>query len=315
MNHYEFDVPTIKEFDLLQNVINAVPTPIFYKNAKGKYLGCNTAFESFIGMSKHELIGFDVFELFDADLAEVYNNADQALLAEGGTQIYEARVKYADGSLHDVMFHKAILKTKVKEFNGVVGAILDITERKKMEKQLKQIAHKDCLTGLNNRYALLRKLKKAIKKMNFTCGTYISLDLDGFKQVNDLYGHPVGDKFLIEVGHRISTQVGEQGMVARIGGDEFAILIFEQKVSQQNSITKLSKKVQSLLDALMVLMEKPIIIRLSKHRTVKLNVSFSLGVSSIDPCKKSNVESILKSADRALYKAKREGKGRWSLQD
>ncbi len=298
--------PQIAEFDLLQNVINAVPTPIFYKNAKGQYIGCNTAFEHYVGMSKQELIGYHVFELFEPELAEVYHQADQALLNSGGKQIYEARVKFADGSYHDVMFHKAILNTQFPELNGVVGAILDITERKDMERQLRAIAHTDSLTRVANRYFIIRELENILKDKHLKYAVYISIDLDDFKQVNDTYGHPAGDKLLVQFSKRLKQMMGQRGLVARIGGDEFAILLTERRAKADKTPTEL---IESIMQPLMHMMNEEIILGTNK----RLTIGYSIGATLIEPNKHNSIEKVLQRADSALYKAKREGKGGWSL--
>ncbi len=122
---------------LTEAVIETLPAPVFYKDAAGKYLGCNSAFASFVGRSKEELVGKGVFELFEPDMAQIYFNADQELFAAGGKQVYEARVRYADGSVHDVLFHKAVFSTDEDDLLGMVGVMLDITERKELETSLK----------------------------------------------------------------------------------------------------------------------------------------------------------------------------------
>jgi len=129
-----------QEPSLVQAVINAVPAPVFYKDLKGRYMGCNRAFELFIGKSLAELAGRTVFDLFEEDLATVYARADQTLIDAGGTQVYEAQVRYADGSLHDVVFHKGLFHIGETGTDGLVGVILDITERKHAEDELRMNA-------------------------------------------------------------------------------------------------------------------------------------------------------------------------------
>jgi len=117
-------------------LIDAIPAPVFYKDAAGVYRGCNRAFEAYLGKSRDEIIGKDVYQLSPKELADVYKAADDALFASRGTQIYEARVRYADGTYHDVMFHKATFLDSYGELGGMIGTILDITTRKQAEKAL-----------------------------------------------------------------------------------------------------------------------------------------------------------------------------------
>ena len=123
---------------LLQTILDTVPAPIFYKDTDGLYLGCNTAFERYLGKSRAEVIGKSVFDLAPADLAQIYDNADRELLQQGGTQSYETQVVFADGSRHDVLFSKAVFPRQDHTPGGLVGAMLDITERKQAELALQE---------------------------------------------------------------------------------------------------------------------------------------------------------------------------------
>jgi diguanylate cyclase (GGDEF)-like protein/PAS domain S-box-containing protein len=120
----------------LAPLLDAIPAPVFYKDAAGIYRGCNKAFEAYLGKSRDEIIGKDVYGLSPKELADVYKAADDALFASRGTQIYEARVRYADGTYHDVMFHKATFADAAGNVAGMIGTILDITTRKQAEKAL-----------------------------------------------------------------------------------------------------------------------------------------------------------------------------------
>ena len=95
-----------EQLDFIQQLIETVPQPIFFKDARGAYLGCNAAFERCLGTARGDLVGRTVFDVAPPDLARVYHEADVALLQSGGTQIYEARVQWADGTRRDVVFHR-----------------------------------------------------------------------------------------------------------------------------------------------------------------------------------------------------------------
>ena len=122
--------------ELLQTILNSIPTPIFYKDVDGYYRGCNKAFCQYVGFNHEELVGHHVRELFPAEKAEVYDEADRKLLEEGGTQIYEAKVRFADGSDRDVVFHKAIYRNPDGSTGGLVGNMIDVTEIRKAEAEL-----------------------------------------------------------------------------------------------------------------------------------------------------------------------------------
>jgi PAS domain S-box-containing protein len=119
----------------LQTLVDTLPHPIFFKDNQGRYLGCNLAFEAFIGMKKEDLVGKTVYDIASKELAEVYEAADRALLESRQPQTYEASVRYADGSLHNVIFNKAVFYHQDGSLAGLVGAMLDITDRKRADEE------------------------------------------------------------------------------------------------------------------------------------------------------------------------------------
>jgi len=125
-----------QQLNFQQILIDTIPSPIFYKDTEGRYLGCNSSFESFIGLCKADIIGKTVYEISPKDLAEIYHGADLALFREPGVQQYETCVQYADGNRHDVIFTKANFTDLEGNAAGLVGVMLDITERKRAEQEL-----------------------------------------------------------------------------------------------------------------------------------------------------------------------------------
>ena len=286
----------IKQDHLLQAVINAVPAPIFYKNSHGCYLGCNKAFEEYVGLSKKQLIGKTAFELFDLELALIYDEADKKLLEQKAPQVYETQVRYADGSLRDVIFHKAVFNAVLENIDGIVGVILDVTERKQAQKELEKLAITDSLTGLVNRYFIVKELEKALLRADRTNNqvAFLMLDLDNFKTVNDTYGHPTGDALIVDVAKRILSAVRGNDVVARIGGDEFAILLDGENV--YDMAQNVAQKVLTLLHQTFVIDE---------HH---LNIGVSIGIATSNG-EKLTASDIMKSADIAMYEVKERGKG------
>lgn len=123
---------------LLELSLDSIPAPVFYKDTSGRYLGFNKSFEKFFGKTKGDLIGKSVFDINPLKLATIYHAKDAELFKESGQQIYETQVKDARGITHDVLFHKATMVNSVGEITGLIGIVLDITDRKQAEDALKE---------------------------------------------------------------------------------------------------------------------------------------------------------------------------------
>lgn len=128
-----------EQLDFLQVLINAIPNPIFYKDVHGVYLGCNKAFEEYVGLGREQIIGKTVYDVASGALADAYHEADLALFRQPGVQTYESRVVYADGTEHDVILYKATFHEPDGTLRGLVGTILDITERKRLEEEREKL--------------------------------------------------------------------------------------------------------------------------------------------------------------------------------
>ncbi len=117
-------------------LFEAVPTPLFYKDVGGHYLGCNRAFEELLGVAREAIVGRTVFDVAPPEIAEEYQRRDTELLTNPGRQTYEWRVKAADGKVRDVVFSKATFVDAEGNVAGLIGAILDVTERTRAEAAL-----------------------------------------------------------------------------------------------------------------------------------------------------------------------------------
>ena len=178
---------------------------------------------------------------------------------------------------------------------GWVATYEDITQRRRAEAQISYLAHHDGLTGLFNRRTFTEQLKPALaradrqnKKVAALC-----LDLDGFKDVNDSLGHPIGDALLREVGARIKENAREGDIVARLGGDEFVVLQTEVDTMEQPS---------ALAERLIAHLSRPFLIE-----GIEILISASIGIAT-SPVESRVAEDLIKNADMALHRAKAEGR-------
>lgn len=122
----------------LQTLIETVPSPIFYKDIEGRYLGCNKAFEKALGVKIEDVEGKSVYDLAPKDFADKYFEMDSRLFNNPGVQIYDTLVKYADGETHNIIFHKATYNGPDGKLAGLVGIMTDITFQKRAEDAVKE---------------------------------------------------------------------------------------------------------------------------------------------------------------------------------
>ena len=179
LNHRRAEKEIGNRLNFQQLLMDTIPSPIFSKNALGRYNLCNKAFQAYVGLTPEQLLGKTVFDLWPEELAQKYDEMDRKILGSSETQIYESQVRYADGSLHDVIFHKAVFRDDAGAPAGQVGVILDITERKateeersRMEAQVRQSRmieslmiqlNHDLNTPLTPLFALIPMIRKKVE--------------------------------------------------------------------------------------------------------------------------------------------------------
>jgi diguanylate cyclase (GGDEF)-like protein/PAS domain S-box-containing protein len=275
----------------LDTLIETIPNPIFYKDAEGRYQGCNHAFLELIGMERGSLIGRTVDEIWPPDLARAYREADGQILAQGGHQRYEAQVESGNGERRDVLFDKAVLTSKEGEPLGLIGTLTDITERKALEANLAHEASHDSLTGLFNRSHVERAALHTANEVDRYGGHLGGLlfDLDHFKQVNDNYGHAAGDEVLRRLAQLLHHRLREADIVGRWGGEEFLVILPQTDL-------KGARQVAEDLRHALEMEEMPEVGR----------VTMSVGCSEYRPGE--GTDPFIKRLDDALYAAKDAGR-------
>lgn len=279
----------------IAQLVETIPNPVFYKDETGRYIGCNAAFEQFIGLHRSKLIGRSAYDISPKELADKYHAADQMLFDHPGTQIYEASVSGADQQLCDVIFYKATFNKADGALGGLVGVILDITERKKMEETIWQQANYDALTGLPNRRLFRDRLGEEVKRAqrNGTTLALLFIDLDRFKEVNDLHGHDVGDQLLIQAAERIQSSIRLSDTVSRQGGDEFIVILPD--THDTDGAGRVAQEIINKLSAAFDLEGR------------QAYISASIGVA-LYPEDSQSIESLISFADQAMYAAKESGR-------
>lgn len=283
--------------DLIQPVLDALPVPVFFKDRQGVYQGCNKAFSDIMGKRSDELLGMTVFDLSPRDLAQVYFDADEALMASGGEQRYEAQIQLPSGERRDVMFYKSVLRDAHGQVTGLVGTLLDITERKALELRLADLAQHDPLTGLLNRRAILAHLEGLHKDrrqiLQPVC--LMMIDVDHFKSINDQHGHAVGDEVLRTVSHSLVAQLRDSDRVGRIGGEEFLVVLGSTDLPHAQQV---AERLRHELSQLTVT---------SANQTLRITVSIGLAQSQTH---EEDWAEVIGRADAGLYEAKRGGRNR-----
>ena len=290
----------------IENILTAffdtVPIPIFYKDLEGIYVDVNKSFLDTFGFEYDEIVGKTVFDIAPLEIAQGYQDADNYLLTHPDeTQIYKYRVKNRRTlQQYQVTFYKNVFRDEEGNVAGLIGAVLDNTEHESiknlLEEQAKSLKHKanhDNLTGLPNRSFFKDTLDYAMKKakrIDTKVATYY-IDLDHFKSINDTYGHDVGDEVLIQFSKKIKAILRESDMFARIGGDEFVIIVSEFEDP---------KNLAHLANKLIKAIEKPCMLT---EETFHLQCSIGI---SIYPNDGVYLDEILKNADLAMYKAKKD---------
>lgn len=212
----------------LRYALDNVPAYVYIKNNESRYLYANKLTLKLFGCSEETLLELSDHDFFPPDTVTRLREVDLRVL-NGECTEEEVIVDNADGSQTTYWEVKTPIKSDVNphEIIGILGISTDITARKKLEQQLVQAASTDALTGLPNRRLFYDRLSHSIlvNSRHSTYGAVIFIDLDRFKELNDTYGHRVGDQYLVEMAKRISNVVRQYDTVARIGGDEFIVLL------------------------------------------------------------------------------------------
>jgi diguanylate cyclase (GGDEF)-like protein/PAS domain S-box-containing protein len=251
-----------------------------------------------LGKPLGQLLGRSLSDLFDLREGEQDNERTLAFHFSARSAFAELAVRAASGEARWWSISGRPIYDEFHNYVGFRGSGTDLTEKKRSEEHASRLAHYDLLTGLANRFQMTQTLEKILnapQEQHRHCSVLL-LDLDRFKQVNDTMGHPAGDALLKQVGQRLDRTVGEMGMVGRLGGDEFQIVV-PGRIERE----RLGHLAREVIHAL------------SQPYTIEgqgVVIGASIGIA-LSPENGVTNEALIRNADLALYAAKDGGRGRY----
>ncbi|MEW8320814.1 MAG: EAL domain-containing protein [Candidatus Thiodiazotropha sp.] len=276
---------------------------IIITSPTGDILDVNAAFTRITGYSREEVVGRNPSILKSGKHDPEFYKDLWRSLHEHGSWTGEIWNRRKNGEIYPESLTISSVRSPDGQVQRYVALFSDIRAQKEQQSQLEHVAHYDALTGLPNRVLLGDRLRQTMLQASRrdTQLALVYLDLDGFKEVNDDYGHDVGDRLLVTLADRMKNAVREVDTLARLGGDEFVALLADLP-DVDTSLPWL----QRLLHAI----AEPV------HDEVGLlQVSASLGVSFYPQAEPIDADQLLRQADQAMYQAKLAGKNRYHLFD
>ena len=276
------------------------PMGIVLATPAGLLVDVNPAFVAMIGRSADDLYGRSMLDLVHPDNRPAAIEAFAELIERREMMRHETRLVRRDGSVVPVQVTSSWVDgTPEGDPPHVVAIVEDITDRKALEAALVHRSLHDPLTGLPNRILFSDRLHHALERgrRERTPTSLLGIDLDGFKQINDQYGHPVGDEVLVAVAERLTSVLRASDTAARVGGDEFSIVCENSGRTEAEALaTRLRDEVSEPL-------------HLTSGLTLPLTVSIGIGTAEGDVDPERAFGALVREADDAMYvdKAARRG--------
>jgi len=287
-------------FEMLKDAIDCLPiaTGITISDVHGKIVYVNAVEEEMHGYGPGELLGQDARVLAPRNRDNPFPPLNYAKIGYWKRESLNIR---KNGAEFPVQLTSVPMRDAQGRCIGVITACEDITGRKDSEKKIEHLAYYDTVTGLPNRALLMDRLHQALALAHREGRelALLFLDLDNFKDLNDTKGHDRGDQFLREVARRLGSCVGESNTLARVGGDEFLIVLTSTD-DEEGAAATTARRVQALF-------AEPFLIDGDEFYS-----STSIGIA-LYPEDGTDVEGLLKCADAAMYHAKHEGKSNYQF--
>lgn len=290
---------SLNEFDSLQDVeqlfyylLEITSDFIYIKNREFQFVYASESLANLCGFkSWKDMVGKTDFEIFPSNHANIYFEEEKLVIEQKKEIISREEPYYKNNRLCYVSSSKRPILDKNGEVIGLFGISRDITKRKNIEKKLQELANYDSLTNLCNRRMFFEhsnKLLELVKRENKEAVLYF-IDLDNFKDINDIYGHDFGDEVLKVVASRLGKIFRSMDIISRFGGDEFVVF----------NISKDDEKVKNAIkDNILNTISKDMI-----FNEKVLKVGCSIGYSSF-PKDADNLEKLITFADNKMYKDK-----------
>ncbi len=285
-----------------ESIIDTVREPLISLDQDLRVVTVSRSFYEFFKVKPEDTVGQLIYDLGNKqwDIPRLRELLETILPQKTTFDNYEVEHDFAAIGRRVMLLNARQIKRKKGKERIILLAIEDITARKEMEQELKRLAYHDHLTGLPNRMLLIDRLSLALKQADRhrMKVALMMLDLDKFKEVNDTLGHHIGDKLLQAVAEKLTGILRKGDTVARFGGDEFILVLPEQK-DAQNALQVARKIIDAFRDAVV----------LEGHSLI---VTSSIGIS-LYPDHGADIDIILKNADSAMYQAKQEGRNQYHL--
>ena len=287
---------------IFEGIVETIREPLLVLDRDLRVVTASRSFYEFFKVKPEETVGQFIYDLGDKqwDISKLRELLETILPQQTAFDNYEVEHDFVTIGRRTLLLNARQIEREVGKEKIILLAIEDITERKKYEEKIQQMAFHDSLTGLPNRKLfsdrlgiVLAQAKRNKKKVGI-----VMLDLDNFKDVNDTLGHDVGDTLLKAVAERLSGTLRKSDTVARFGGDEFVLIFPDMEV-----IEEAIQVVQKIIDRF----HKPFLID-----THQLVVTTSIGIA-VYPNDGMDEEILMKNADIAMYQAKQAGRARYQL--